>query len=401
VKKQLLTLIGLLLAGVLMYGCGDTGMQTPTSSSTVGDVGSYQQSVEPSTPAEPVAPSKDELHGFEITSDGTKAYSSITNELSRVETFALACYSGNMNNLDEQELVGSPTVVKLEPREEHNFEAPLACGVLNQCDNVFNIRVVSKKPAHHSKTLNAKIIMGDPCPTPVGCTKPKEKPQCEFGPAIYNAGNCTYSCPGCVMPEKPECPYGDAIVDGCGWVCPECVLSTPPECPFGPAIPDRESCKWDCPECVVEWLEQDPIRENESEYDVCVPIVAATHIPDEPPTVDCLGQKSRTVDIVVYEVNSCTQETREKSRETITETTECITQCEQPLCHTQNAQYCMWHNGEWKNCKNHRYIFSQKVWQCQNVPPGTPGHYPNHFGANSHDDFWGVCSTQKCYNIVN
>jgi hypothetical protein len=162
--------------------------------------------------------------------------------------FALACYEGNMNNLEEQDLVGNPPVVELRPGESHDFSAPLACGVKNQCDNLFNISRVPQKPPHANLTLNSKIIKGDDCPTP--CTKPPE-PECEFGPAIYDKSSCTWTCPPCVMPPPPECQFGDAVPEGCGWRCPPCILEDPPECEHGPAIGNPETCEWVCPPCTL------------------------------------------------------------------------------------------------------------------------------------------------------
>lgn len=83
-----------------------------------------------------------------------------------------------------------------------------------------------------------------------GCVKPPA-PQCDFGPAIYNAEDCTYQCPPCVMPPVPKCPFGEAIPVGCGWVCPPCVLDDPPEFPHGPPIANLETCEWVCPPCIM------------------------------------------------------------------------------------------------------------------------------------------------------
>lgn len=243
-------------------------------------------------------------------------------------------------------------------------------------------------------------------------------PKCEFGLAVYNPKNCTYECPPCVTPEQPKCQYGPPQIDGCGWKCPPCVLPPPIQCEFGPPISDMKSCSWSCPPCVVEWIEQSPVRENETDYGDCVPLLATHTTP--PPTVDCPGTQSRTVDIVVYEINSCTEETREKSRNNITESAECTAQCEQPICHTQNkregtttvTKWCKYRTQSCSSCRTTRtstYKYSKTCtvgngvykWQCQNVPPGTPGHYPNHFNANSHDDFFGPCVPSKCYSIVN
>ena len=138
--------------------------------------------------------------------------------------------------------------------------------------------------------------------------------------------------------------------------------------------------------CVVEWIPGPEIRENETGYGLCeqgAPEFDAL-TQTKPPTADCPGHKSRTVDIVIYETNSCTQEVREKSRINIEEQDKCVAQCEQAFCHTERA----------------RWVITKLMWQCQNVPPGTPGHYPNHFNW-PHGDFFGECTEEKCYSITN
>ena len=137
------------------------------------------------------------------------------------------------------------------------------------------------------------------------------------------------------------------------------------------------------PPCSVEWIEQKFVRENETPYGACEE-GEPSFLHTTPPTIDCPGHKTRTVDIVIYEINSCTQEQREKSRTNIEEQAPCVAQCEQAMCHTERPRL---HDGRIK-------------WQCQNVPPGTPGHFPGHFNW-PHGDFFGPCTSQKCYNITN
>ncbi len=138
-----------------------------------------------------------------------------------------------------------------------------------------------------------------------------------------------------------------------------------------------------CP-CVSRQIEQDPIRENETPYGACEPggIISNT---TTPPTVDCPGHKSRTVDIVIYQIDSCTQVRTEKSRINIEEQAPCTAQCEQAFCHTENFS-----------------IILGFRWKCQNVPPGTPGHWPHHFDDfPHHNDFFGPCTVNRCYSITN
>jgi hypothetical protein len=138
--------------------------------------------------------------------------------------------------------------------------------------------------------------------------------------------------------------------------------------------------------CTETWDAQEPVRENETEYGACEQ-GGPTVDTNDPPTIDCPGHKTRTVEIVIYEINSCTEETREKSRIKAEEQAPCTAQCEQAFCHTEHAQIVDWSP------------FTVK-WQCQNVPPGTPGHWPNHFSW-PHGDFFGSCTEAKCYSITN
>lgn len=155
------------------------------------------------------------------------------------------------------------------------------------------------------------------------------------------------------------------------------------------------------------WITQEPVRENESDWGKCEEKVkqsfsALTGGNPPPPQYDeCEGVQSRTYDEVVYEVNSCTKDKREKSRTQKTEEQDCEYQCLARICHTQNDKWC-----GWLGCKNNWYIGAVKKWQCQNVPPGTPGHYPNHFDHQQHDDFFGECgpvggTSEQCYSITN
>lgn len=139
------------------------------------------------------------------------------------------------------------------------------------------------------------------------------------------------------------------------------------------------------PCCVEQWIQQEPVRENETEWSDCVPGGVELSTVQNPPTVDCPGHKSRFVDIVTYETNSCTRAVREASRIQIEEQQPCTAQCEQPICHTENFR-----------------IDKGFRWKCQNVPPGVPGHWPNHFEAfPAHNDFFGECTENKCYSITN
>ena len=168
------------------------------------------------------------------------------------------------------------------------------------------------------------------------------------------------------------------------------------------------------------WITQEPVREKESDWGKCEEKVkqsfsALTNQP--PPQYDeCKGMQSRTYDEVVYEVNSCTKEKREKSRTQKTEEQPCEYQCLARICHTENKQYCgeklNKNTSEWEYvCQNQYWNNTTKPdpvkkWQCQNVPPGVPGHYDNHFNKIGHDDFFGECgpvggTSEQCYSITN
>ena len=105
---------------------------------------------------------------------------------------------------------------------------------------------------------------------------------------------------------------------------------------------------------------------------------------------------SRTFERVLYEINSCTQERRVKLRKQDIEESVCGYKCLAGITHTERKRYC-----GWAGCKSNWYIGSSVKWQCQSVPPGTPGHYDNHFGRNGHDDYFGDPKPSKCYNIAN
>lgn len=98
---------------------------------------------------------------------------------------------------------------------------------------------------HHNKTFTIPGCSAD-------CLKPPP-PECEFGAAIYNPGDCTWQCPPCYPPPMPACPSGVPTLDPgtCTWMCPPCVKPPAPTCPFGPAIWDGEACKWICPPCIM------------------------------------------------------------------------------------------------------------------------------------------------------
>lgn len=180
----------------------------------------------------------------------------------------------------------------------------------------------------------------------------------------------------------------------------ECSVSTEKEF-SGPVEPKA---------CEAEWIEQDPKFEY-GEYGKCKSRGSDDEEDDflqsfgqndiNPPQDTCKGTKSRRVVKTINEVNSCTQEVRKKSVEPYKETTECEYQCTAALCHTEHRQYCGDGPDGRPFCQKKPFESGVVKWQCQNVPPGKPGHYPNHFDANEHDDFFGSCSVEKCYEIKN
>jgi hypothetical protein len=77
----------------------------------------------------------------------------------------------------------------------------------------------------------------------------------------------------------------------------------------------------------------------------------------------------------------------------------CQTVHAEDICHTEKPRYCYTREGE-EYCSKDNAWYKQKKWQCQNVPPLTPGHL-NHFQHTQHADFHGKCNTRKCYEIRN
>ncbi|HUW10985.1 MAG TPA: hypothetical protein VM537_14740 [Anaerolineae bacterium] len=159
---------------------------------------------------------------------------------------------------------------------------------------------------------------------------------------------------------------------------------------------DFQSCECPPPPCEEEWVEQKPVIENVGKWSECRPGTLNFTNTIPPVYTECEGVMSRNYDKVVYEVNSCTQETREKTRRSRTEESPCGYQCLASLTHTENKKYC-----GWLGCSNKYYWGSSVKWQCQSVPPGAPGHYDNHFNKNGHDDFFGEPTAEKCYNVTN
>lgn len=395
--------IGVLSSVLLMTGCGNSGMESPASP-TAGLTPEALPLKSDSTVAPVVTPPNSErgCDVVQVDRNGIKVETKCDNVRFFVNANVLlgtGYYNIWLPAINAGTMLGPfqyGTWSSWKPLTPGVYAYTLAAetktdsGKVYQCDR-------------HKGTFTVPA-----CKT--GCVMP-EAPKCEFGPALYDPKTCTWSCPPCVMPEPPKCQFGPPVPDGCGWVCPPCVLPPAPECPFGkaipdmkacgwdcppcvlpsppqcefgPPVPDREACDWTCPECQPEWIAQEPVRENETEYGLCVEGEPTSFLATrtDPPTIDCPGHKSRTVDIVIYEMNSCTQETREKSRFNVEEQKPCTAQCEQAFCHTEN------------------YKWSSGKWQCQNVPPGTPGHWPGHFNW-PHGDFFGPCVPSKCYNITN
>jgi hypothetical protein len=169
-----------------------------------------------------------------------------------------------------------------------------------------------------------------------------------------------------------------------------------------------EYASCECP-CTEQWRALDPVVTPLTEWGECVDknpkpgdLLISTI---DPQYTQCPGVKSRSIRTVIEEISSCTQNRRTKSDVTSEETAECTYQCLQAVCHTQNDKWCD-PNG---TCHNDWWFGRVKKWQCQNVPPGTPGHFPQHFNVNQHDDFFGnapACgpvggTSDKCYSITN
>jgi hypothetical protein len=161
------------------------------------------------------------------------------------------------------------------------------------------------------------------------------------------------------------------------------------------------------------WEPKEPIRENVSEWSECQPVEFAEsthgHKPPkcEPEKVE--GQKIRTFDLVLYEVNSCSEQLREVRRTTKQESRKCSFEtgekvCDAGIVHTENEKWCGYtfvgHHLKYV-CQKNWFLFSEKKWQCQGVPPGVPGHYPNHFDHPQHDDYFGEPDEEHCYDIRN
>ena len=150
----------------------------------------------------------------------------------------------------------------------------------------------------------------------------------------------------------------------------------------------------------------EPVRENVSEWSECIEGLSDIMCKKPKPEPICTpekrsGYKTRTFELVTYEVNSCTEKAREVLREAGEESEKCSFEtsektCDTGITHTENKKYC-----GWLGCRNKPYWGSSLKWQCQSVPPGVPGHYDNHFGKNGHDDFFGEPTSDKCYEIRN
>lgn len=86
------------------------------------------------------------------------------------------------------------------------------------------------------------------------CLKPP-KPECAYGKPIYNAIDCTWTCPKCTEESvpKPECSgslpdLGAFDPETCTWTC-VCIQPEPPHCAFGRAEWQVETCSYRCPTC--------------------------------------------------------------------------------------------------------------------------------------------------------
>lgn len=152
------------------------------------------------------------------------------------------------------------------------------------------------------------------------------------------------------------------------------------------------------PLCEDTWVALDPVRENYTEWSECGLVRQACDTPAE--YTECEGFMYRTYEEVVVEQNSCDGSQRERSRRTVREESPCGVKCLSELVHTEKPRYCYTIHGE-NYCSKHWLPFSSKKWQCQSVPPGSSGHYPNHFDTRNHDDYFGVPDENHCYKVLN
>lgn len=339
-----------LSALLALSACGTDTLNTPTPTESAPTPVAVQPSAAP-TAAPPEADSG--APGVNISEDGV-----VTGLGNRI---AKACVYGYIDYAS-QELIGSYSV-----SDGSGIDAgALKCGsyTLLQLDVVDARGVCPSNPFDSGAMGAAGFIKGR-----AGIKFSKPCPQ-ECKPTFTTRTVVTYTGEGCTK-KKVTTEY---TLNSCTKEETSKVISTE-----------------DVPES--SWIAQTPVRENESSWGACEQGAVTARTQSQPlpfPKVDCDGHKSRTFDLVTYEINSCTEQKREKSRTSKTEQEACTATCEvKDICHTENSK--------WKWYQNHLV----EQWQCENVPPGVPGHNPNHFNTNGHDDFFGACTAAKCYEIRN
>lgn len=225
-KKWICTAIG--MAVLIVVACSSD--KNPAGPSAVAPISpspfTQQTSQPPSNPSSPSTPEDTTAGHASWSDDGKIVTVDMTSALGYAENFGLSCYYGDMEDPSAQTLVegGENKVVKAGDGKV--LHAPLQCGVINQCDWYYDLDEPLKIPYYGDYRIAGKYIHGDKCPPPPEKCTPDPEPQCEYGPAIYNSKDCTYTCPPyeCIQPDPPKCLYGPAIWDAvaCEWSCPEC-----------------------------------------------------------------------------------------------------------------------------------------------------------------------------------
>ena len=217
-------------------------------------------------------------------------------------------------------------------------QIPKLCSKPLQVDFIYAPRgITDAMRGNHfnpSEFLDAEYLTTDSC-TP----KPSPSPTCDIASSQYE-----------------ECPPVD--------VCPN-LEGLQSEVPDGYYLDEEGQCVHKCDE-EGSWVAQEPTYEY-GEWGECGEnLEASTGNHNPPPSCS----RSRTVTVVVYEVNSCTQERREKSRESRQESEPC--ECPPPptpdYCYYNISgspvfkfSFCTVTGGEWGNWngqQNHcRYEF--------------------------------------------
>lgn len=209
---------------------------------------------------------------------------------------------------------------------------------------------------HPSEFIDAEHLVTEGCsPKPEPSPSPTPPPTCD------NLSSSIYE----------ECPPEDVCTN---------LEGLQEEVPEGYYLSEGGECLEECEE---EWLEQEP-EVTYGEWSECTPVLQSSTGNHNPPP-SC--SRSRTVITVVNEVNSCTQERREKSRQegSESEPCECPAPPEPDYCYYNISgspgfkfAFCLSTGGDWGNWngqQNHcRYDFPGISSSFAQLTPGQSGN---------------------------